>query len=104
MKFLFIRNDSPSLKILQGLRISRQSSGMLRRVALVRNDVSKELSAFIIRVTRIGELGTTLVVTSNRRTLRRNTISSQRASVAHALAQELPDYVTSISHRVHAVE
>jgi hypothetical protein len=32
------------------------SSGMLRRVALVRNDVSEELSASIIRVTRIGEL------------------------------------------------
>jgi hypothetical protein len=27
-------------------------------VALVRTDVSEELSAFIIRVTRIGELGT----------------------------------------------
>jgi hypothetical protein len=40
---------------------------MLRRLALVRSDVSKELSASIIRVTRIGELGTTLVVTSNRR-------------------------------------
>jgi hypothetical protein len=38
------------------------SSGMLRRVALVRTDVSKELSASFIRVTRIGELGTTLVV------------------------------------------
>jgi hypothetical protein len=38
---------------------------MLRRVALLRNDVSEELSASIIRVTRIGELGTTLAVTSN---------------------------------------
>jgi hypothetical protein len=34
------------------------SSGMLRRVAFVRTDVSEELSASIIRVTRIGELGT----------------------------------------------
>jgi hypothetical protein len=49
------------------------SSGMLHRVALVRTDVSEELSASIIRVTRFGELGTTLSVTSNRRTLRRNT-------------------------------
>jgi hypothetical protein len=55
------------------------SSGMLRRVALVRTDVSEELSASFIRVTRIGELGTTLAVTNNRRTLG---ISSQRASVA----------------------
>jgi hypothetical protein len=64
---------------------------MLHRVALVRTDVSEELSASFIRVTRNGELGTTLAVTSNRRTLRRNTrnrttkrfcISSKRASVA----------------------
>jgi hypothetical protein len=40
------------------------SSGMLRRVALVRTDVSDEPSASFIRVTRIGS------------------ISSQRASVA----------------------
>jgi hypothetical protein len=44
------------------------SSGMLRRVALVRTDVSEELIANIIRVTRIGEVGT-LAVTSNRRML-----------------------------------
>jgi hypothetical protein len=31
---------------------------MLRRVALVRTEVSEELRASIIRVTRIGELGT----------------------------------------------
>jgi hypothetical protein len=39
------------------------SSGMLRRVAVVRTDVSEELSAYFIRVTSIG-------------------IYSQRASVA----------------------
>jgi hypothetical protein len=33
----------------------------------VRTDVSEELSASFIRVTEIGELGTTLAVTSNRR-------------------------------------
>jgi hypothetical protein len=40
------------------------SSGILRRVALVRTDVSEEPSASFIRVTRIGELGTTLVAAS----------------------------------------
>jgi hypothetical protein len=35
------------------------SSGMLRRVALVRTDVSEEPGSSFIRVTRIGELGTT---------------------------------------------
>jgi hypothetical protein len=43
------------------------SSGMLHSVALVRTDVSEELSASFIRVTRIDELG----------------ISSQHASVAN---------------------
>jgi hypothetical protein len=46
------------------------SSGMLRRVTLVKTDVSEELSASFIKVTRIDELGTTLC------------IFSQRASVA----------------------
>jgi hypothetical protein len=47
-------------------------SGMLRSVTLVRTDVSEKPSSSI-RVTRIGELGTTLALTSNRRRLRRNT-------------------------------
>jgi hypothetical protein len=40
------------------------SSRMLCRVILVRTDVSEEFSASIIRMSRIGELGTVLVVTS----------------------------------------
>jgi hypothetical protein len=48
------------------------SSGMLGSVAVVGTDVSEELSASIIMVTKVRELGT-LSVTSNRRTLRRNT-------------------------------
>jgi hypothetical protein len=55
------------------------SSRMLRRVALVRTDVSKELSASFIKVTTFGEIGTTPDVTSNRGTPRRNT---KHASVA----------------------
>jgi hypothetical protein len=42
---------------------------MIRRVNIVRTDVSKELSASFIKVTRIDELGSTLAATSNRRTL-----------------------------------
>jgi hypothetical protein len=42
---------------------------MLRRLTLARTDISEELSATFIRVTRIGEIGTTLAVTSNRLTL-----------------------------------
>jgi hypothetical protein len=42
-----------------------ESSGMLRRVVLVRTNVSEELSASITKVIRIVEIGT-LAVTSNR--------------------------------------
>jgi hypothetical protein len=48
------------------------SSGMLRRVALVRTVISEELSASFISMKGIGELGTTLAVTINRlRSVRR---------------------------------
>jgi hypothetical protein len=39
---------------------------LLRRVALVRTDVSEVPGASFIRVTKIGELGTTQAATSNR--------------------------------------
>jgi demethoxyubiquinone hydroxylase (CLK1/Coq7/Cat5 family) len=42
---------------------------MLRHVAIIRTDVSEETIASIIRVNKIGELGTTLAVTSNRKIL-----------------------------------
>jgi hypothetical protein len=42
---------------------------MLRRVALVRTDVSEERNASLMRVKRIGELGTTLAASINRSTL-----------------------------------
>jgi hypothetical protein len=41
------------------------SSGMLRRVALIRTDVSEECIASVNRVTRNGEIGTRVAVTSN---------------------------------------
>jgi hypothetical protein len=40
------------------------SSGLLRRVALVRTDVSEDPGASVIRVTSVGELGTTQAATS----------------------------------------
>jgi hypothetical protein len=63
------------------------SFGMLRRDALVRIDVSEKLSASFIRVTRIGELGTTLAVTSNRRTLRR---------ITRATRQKTPFFIVTV--------
>jgi hypothetical protein len=58
------------------------SSGMLRCVALVSTDVSEELSASFTRVTRISEIATTLAVTSNRHTLRKNLVFLRSMSVA----------------------
>jgi hypothetical protein len=54
------------------------SSGLLRRVALVRTDFSEEPGDSFIRVTKIGELGTTQAATSEEIL----GISSQRTSVA----------------------
>jgi hypothetical protein len=67
------------------------SSGMLRRVALVRTDVSEELSASFIRVTGIGELGITLAVTSKTKTktpwplVRERTIPTDRPSLVNEI-------------------
>jgi hypothetical protein len=59
------------------------SSGMLRHAALVRTDVSEELSASFSRVTRISELGTRLAVTSSPIlvTLMKEAVSSSKTSV-----------------------
>jgi hypothetical protein len=69
------------------------SSGLLHLVALVRTDVSEELSPSIIRVTRFGELGTTLAVTSNRRTLRKNNI------LVTAMKETLSSFETPVLKR-----
>jgi hypothetical protein len=76
------------------------SSGLLRRVALVRTDVSEEPGASFIRVTKIGELGTTKAATSNRRTLRRNTpVSSETSVLTRATRRNNPEDTILHSHR-----
>jgi hypothetical protein len=60
------------------------SYGNLRPVALVRTDVSEKLSASIIRVTRIGELGIVLAVVPSSPilvTLLKEALSSSETSV-----------------------
>jgi hypothetical protein len=45
--------------VFTAVTMNNSVSAMLSRVALVRTDVSEELSASIIMVTGLGELGTT---------------------------------------------
>jgi hypothetical protein len=83
------------------------SSGMLRRVARVSTDVSAVRCASIIRVTRIGELGTTLAVTSNQRTLRRNInycISVRRLMVTASVVPSSPILVTLMMEAINSSE
>jgi hypothetical protein len=84
------------------------SSGMLHHVALVRTDVSEERIASLIRVTRIGELGTALAVTSNRRTLRASGASGSEpgtsGSAAKIVSQEELCLLELISYTVGIFE
>jgi hypothetical protein len=76
------------------------SSGLLRRVAHVRTDISEEPGASFIRVTEISALGTTQAATSNRRTLRRNATrrNNPEDTILHSHRREnLKSYI-SISH------
>jgi hypothetical protein len=75
------------------------SSGMFRSVALVRTDVSEELSTSIIRVTRIYELGTKLAITSNRRTLRTANVAPSSPIPVTLIMEALSSSETSILTR-----
>jgi hypothetical protein len=75
------------------------SSVMLRRVALVRNDVSEEFSTSIIRVIRIGGLGTTLAVTSMLVTLMMAALRSSETSVlTRVTRRNIPEGGIHYSH------
>jgi hypothetical protein len=85
------------------------SSGMFRRVALVRIDVSEELSTSIIRMTRIGELGITLVVLLVTANVPRSQIlvilmiealsSSETSILTRATRRNIPEDAILHSHR-----
>jgi hypothetical protein len=75
------------------------SSGMLRRVALVRTDVSEELSASFIRVTRIGGLGTTLFLRSVRRFLVTASIITSSPTLATLMKEVLSSSEISVLTR-----
>jgi hypothetical protein len=72
---------------------------MLRHVAVVRTDVWEELSASFIRVTRIGELGTTLTVTSNQRMLQRNIVVPSSPILVTLMKEALRSCETSVLTR-----
>jgi hypothetical protein len=78
------------------------SSGMLLHVALVRTDVLEERITSIISVTRTGELGTTLAVTSNRSMLRRY---SRNSSVLWLLVTDnvVPNGLIPVTPMVEAI-
>jgi hypothetical protein len=78
---------------------------MLRRVALIRTDVSEELSASFVWVTRIGELETTLAATSNRRTLRKKYLRSLRRLLVTAnVVPSSPILVTLMKEALRSSE
>jgi hypothetical protein len=74
-------------------------TGMLRRVAVVRTVVSEERSVPFIRVKTIGELGTTLAVTSSRSTLRRITMQANSPNLVTLMKETLISSETSVLTR-----
>jgi hypothetical protein len=77
---------------------------MLRRVALVGTDVSEERIASIFRVKGIGELGTTLTISSNRSTLRGSLRSVLRLLVNTNVVPSSPIPVTLIREAISSSE
>jgi hypothetical protein len=89
-----------SVKGIAFLLLRMPSSGILRRVALVRTDFSEEPTAIIIRVTRIDEVVTTLAVASNRRCMMIEALGSSETSVlTRASRRNIPKDGILHSHR-----
>jgi hypothetical protein len=73
---------------------------MIRRVVLVRTDISEEFTASFIKVTRIGEIETTLYVTSNGSKLRRNgSVVPSSPILVTLMKEELSSSETSVLTR-----
>jgi hypothetical protein len=83
------------------------SSRILRRVALVRTDISEERSASVIKVTRFSEVVATLAVTINRRTLQRMLVTANVVPISPILVtlmmEELSFSLTRFLHEPHGV-
>jgi hypothetical protein len=77
---------------------------MLRLVALLITDVSEELSASFIMVTKVGELGTAIAVTSNRCTLLVFLRSVHRFLVTASVVPSSPILATLIKYALSSSE
>jgi hypothetical protein len=71
------------------------TSGLLRRVALVRTNVSEEPGASFISATRIGELGTTLAVIVFLRSVRQLLVTSSVVASSAILVTLMKEVLNS---------
>jgi hypothetical protein len=87
------------MNLNSSMAMKNPSSEMLRSVALVKTDVSEERSDSVIRVTRIREVGKTLAVTSNLRTLEEIIVGTSKSR-----AEQYPKDAILHGHRPYYVK